>query len=229
MPTTYNVYCDESRHTNIDQKLMVIGGLWLERHRKPAIHARLKEVRQEHRIYSEIKWTNVSPSRLDFFIAWADVFLKSDMEYRCIVVDKSRIDLGTYHDGDPELAFYKFYYEMLHQKMEGDNKYYLFLDFMKNQRKKRLHDLKQVLNYKLGSGMKDICQIQALDSKTNDLIQLTDILTGATGYAWNDLSGSAAKLSLCDHIARFMGKSSLKYASSSKYADNKFNIFKINI
>jgi hypothetical protein len=64
-------------------------------------------------VLREFKWKTVSPSRQEFYCALVRLFFEQDMLFRCIVLPASRVDCETVREGDEELMFYKFYYQLL--------------------------------------------------------------------------------------------------------------------
>ena len=55
-----------------------------------------------------------------------DFFIQEDLHFRVIVVDQDKVE------GNRELGFYKFYYEMLIKWLTKDNQYLILLDFKQN-------------------------------------------------------------------------------------------------
>jgi hypothetical protein len=110
-----------------------------------------------------------------------------NINYRCIIIDKEKINYKLYHNDDKELAFYKFYYLLLKQKLLGDNEYYIFVDRKPSRDKNRLRALHAYLESNILQHQKkcSIKHIQAYDSKENKIIQLCDFLTGLIGHGVN--------------------------------------------
>ena len=63
-----------------------------------------------------------------------------------IVVEKDKLDYQSFHNGDSELGFYKFYYEMLIKWLVKDNQYLILLDFKQNKGSDRYGELLNDLN-----------------------------------------------------------------------------------
>ncbi len=64
--TTYNVYCDESRHTSDpSQHYIVMGALQCPRDAKQRIAGRLHGLKTKHCIKTEFGWKNYHQTRLN--------------------------------------------------------------------------------------------------------------------------------------------------------------------
>jgi hypothetical protein len=145
------------------------------------------------------------------------------LRFRCIVVERDKVDLVKYHQSDHELGFYKFYYQLIHHWIFDFNRYSIFLDYKKNKAKDRLHTLKKVLqNANLTS---EILCVQALPSKESVLTQLADLLIGAVGYKFHSHLESAAKNSVITKIEDYLKHPIQK----TKLVETKFNVFQINL
>src|SRR6185503_1189034 len=126
----FDVYCDESRPEALgterpDATNLVIGSLWLHTEDRDDLKKAIHHLRNEHNVGGEFKWQKVSPSRLSFYEQLLDLFFAQGdrLRFRCIVVDPEKVNLLRYHDGDQELGFYKFYYQMLHHWILDFNEY----------------------------------------------------------------------------------------------------------
>ena len=49
------------------------------------------------------------------------MFFEYDLTFRCIVVDKRKVNDEVFNDGDKELGFYKFYYHLILNMFAKDN------------------------------------------------------------------------------------------------------------
>jgi len=223
----YNIYCDESRVENRDSKNMVIGAVEIFRKEKPVIVGELKNIYKEHQFVHELKWTKVHNKFLPFYKKLIDYFLSnSSMRFRCIIVDKTKVDFKQYHDNDEELAFFKFYYLLLKEKLLSNNEYYISFDKKPTRDRHRA----RALHYYLESYIlwnKKSCNIrhfQAIESKDNLLIQFTDYLVGLMGYTCNEEStGNTAKEQLVQHLKLCLRREAL--CATTPLSEGKFNVF----
>ncbi len=221
----FNIYCDESSIDNPTSKMMVIGALFIERSLVPEVREKIREIRKKHGVNGELKWVKTSQKVLPFYRELFSYLFSMDstkMTFRCIVVDKSQVNYEKYHKQDKELAFYKFYYQLLKRRLKED-RYYISLDFRPSKNKNSVRRLGEFL--KLFS--KGIAHIQAYQSHENVFIQVADILTGAVSFVRNTPDGSASKKELAKIIAEAIGKENLTF--KSPFWEDKFNIFCIDL
>ncbi len=221
----YNLYCDEASTTGA--RYMLIGGLWVPWEGEPGVRLVLSEVRARHNLLAEMKWTKVSQTMLPAYKDFVDVFFdNASLSFKCIVVDTHILDYRTFHGGDRELGFYKFYFQLVSRNLAPDNLYWLFTDERKNRKPYRLAVLKLTVNrwWKRQADVEPLRNVEPRRSHDEDLIQLADILLGAVAYAWNQRQGSPAKLSLVAHIAQRLSWPTLYLATRATAP--KVNIWK---
>jgi hypothetical protein len=232
MRNTYNIYCDESRIDNPKDNIMVIGGIFVAREKVREIRNRLKEIKIKHNFYGEIKWVRVDDKKMAFFKDLIDYVLELDsavFSFHCIVVEKDKVKYDLYHQGDKELAFFKFTYELLEKRLKSNYIYYIVLDFKPTKTKERASNLKTYLE-KYNYFNKQNCTIkhlQAYTSQENIFIQLADLFCGAVGYQKNKYPEETAKNEICNLIANKIRKSNLDFCSP--LCEDKFNIFCIKL
>lgn len=223
----YNLYCDESRVENKDSRIMVIGAIEIPRKEKKVIVEELKSIYREHQFVHELKWTKVHNKFIPFYKKLIDYFLSNpSMRFRCIIVDKTKVDIKQYHDSDEELAFFKFYYLLLKEKLLSNNEYYIFFDKKPTRDKHRARALHSYLDsYILWNREKcNIRSFQAIDSKDNILIQLTDYLVGLMGFACNEKTASNnPKRQLVQYLQESLERKDL--CSTTPLNEGKFNVF----
>jgi len=221
-----NIYCDESSIDNPEHKWMVIGALFINREIVPTIKSKIKEIREKNNVNGELKWVKAS-SRTDAFYKELFEYLFSfdpqEVTFRCIVVDKSKVKYEKYHKNDKEIAFYKFYYQLLKRRLQDDIHQYLFLDFRPSKNKNSVRRLGEFL----GIFTKGIKHIQAYPSDENVFIQVSDILTGAVAYSRNSKQENKHKNAIVSYIAKSIGKDNLSFCSL--FWEEQFNIFCINL
>lgn len=224
-----NVYCDESRYTNPFEQYFLIGCLYCNRNQKSLIEARFKKARRESGFNPELKWNNVTEAKLPYLNNILQVFFTSDIQFRCIIIDKSK--LKRYKQTlakDEELSFYKFYYLLLRGVLREKEGYYIFLDQRTKTYEKRIGELQSYLEVALqkvnkGSQTKYLQQIQEVRSEESIFIQVADLFMGAVGYYWNGFRGSPAKMKFIDNVAYRLQKQDLKF--SSQLYEKKWNQF----
>lgn len=225
------VYCDESypdlfSSQKPNAQYVIIGSLWLKSDDRATYKAEINELKNQYRIGGEFKWSKVSPSKIEFYkslVAWFGN--KGDnLRFRCIAIGHSQVNLIKFHENDQELGFYKFYYQMLHHWIHHLNSYVIFCDFKSNRRRDRLHVLKRCLSSSNLSAT--IHNVQAIRSDESVLMQLTDVLVGASSSRLNRIATpGGAKSEIVNHLESHLGKKILPTALSEK----KFNVFRISL
>lgn len=227
----FEVYCDEALPDVLTSKkpraqYMMIGALWLPAELRNEAKIKIAWLRERHNVHGEMKWRKISPSRTEFYSEVVDLFFAygSDMRFRCIAVDQQKTNLAEFHDGDSELGFYKFYYQLLHHWISDFNKYTIFCDLKSNRSSNRAAELGRVLgNANLSA---EILNVQPLPSGQLVLMQLCDILLGAASSRLNfKAPASPAKLAIVERIEARLGK---EIAPTWK-SEEKFNVFKIDL
>lgn len=226
----FEVYCDEAfpdlfTSETPKARYLMIGSLWLPADLREEVKSKIKLLRERHNAWGEIKWSKVSPSRVRFYLDLVDLFMGygDRMRFRCIAVDRDQVNLGL-HDGDHELGFYKFYYQVLHHWILDFNSYSIFCDTKTNRDSQRFQTMRRVLDYSNLSA--DIECVQALPSKEVALIQMADLLLGAASSRLNKTlgEGSAKEQVVLALEERLGWKLRATYRG-----ERKFNIFKINL
>jgi len=136
----FEIYCDESRpevifgnkdKLNENNQYMLIGGVWLDSMNRNAIKEQIKSLKIKHNTFGEIKWKNVSPSKLEFYLELIELFFKNDLRFRCILINGHHFNSDVYHNSDDELGFYKFYYQLIFHWLVPMENHAIFLDHKK--------------------------------------------------------------------------------------------------
>ncbi len=218
------IYTDESYIK--DGRYMLIGGLWIAKENIIETKTFVDVFKTENSMTNELKWTKVSNGRIIEYKRFVDIFFQSKMKFNCIVVDKHIVDHTTFNDGDKELGFYKFYYQLISRNCAFNCHYNLYLDQMNNKKKSRYSELKERLNRYLVSQNSKCIHIEPVDSKKESMIQLVDVLLGAVGYSWNLNNSSPAKLRLIEYIQSKLGR---RLTHPTSLHENKFNIWNFRL
>lgn len=223
----FNIYCDESSiDGDKEHRYMVIGAFIIPRAKKEDFLSKFKDITSRHTL-GEIKWTNISKSSLKASQQIADLFFKNEYaNYIAIVVDKNKIDFEFYHEGSKELAFYKFYYILLKQKLHSGNKYYIYLDKKPVSVQNRVGVLKSFLTGFI-KGFRNDCIIKHLQeypSHENKLIQVADLFTGAIASEFNfgDKLNSNFKKEFIFNLEKRLNR---KLNVGTSRMEDKFNVF----
>jgi len=226
----FDVYCDEnhpelftSQKPSVD--FLMIGSLWLQAELRDEIKKRIWILREQHKIWGEIKWSKVNRSALPFYKSLVDLFESygAQVRFRCIAVNHNEFD-KNWHKNDNELGFYKFYYQVIHHWIYSFNNYRIYCDVKINRDLTRLDTLKRCLNNQNINA--SISNVQALPSKQVVLIQLSDLFLGmASSRLNNTLREGSAKEDLVEYLEQKLGR----VLAPTSQAEYKFNIFKIRL
>lgn len=220
----FNIYCDEA--STESGQYMLIGGIWIPQSALVDVKNKFVAYRDAHGLRREMKWTKVSNKMVSTYQGFVDLFFDTpQLSFKCIVLDKHIIDYNSFHQGDKELGFYKFYYLFISRKLSPHCLYWLYTDERNNRRANRLTTLKDVVNnWSIREyGAQPLQHIEPCRSHNEDFIQLADIIMGALAYRWNGLDTSEPKLALAKHIADRLGWNDLNHCTSR--TENKFNVW----
>lgn len=237
-PELIRVFTDESRQTKA--RYMLQGGLWLRDRDVATFDALCNDVRDRHNMHGHMKWTKVSAAKYDAYRDFVDVFFRmyeqDQIAFRCIVVDTSVLDHDRFNDGDDELGFYKFYYQLLNYWARPTLSYHISIAQRPDRQASRLPTLRAVLNYSLRrvAGGMDVWPVGAIDApmaRDVNAIQVADIILGAVGYHLHDFhlksGASEPRVELAAHVARQAGLRDLKHKSPP--GERAFNIWHIKL
>ena len=219
---TFNIYCDESCHLEHDhKKYMFLGSIssaypQVKRHCK-----RIDELKKEHNFYAEIKWSNVSMSKIRFYLDLVDYFFDTDLRFRAIGINKSQIQCKEF-DSTFDDFYYKMYYQLLNYNLDTFCYYNVYLDIKDTLSAIKVRKLKDILNIKYGV----FRNIQNIRSDESLLMQLADFIMGAISYNVNcDNKVNAAKNQILDKIKKHASTQNL---DRTNYSD-KLNLFFIEL
>jgi len=226
MATKINIYCDESNHLENDKRrFMVLGAVYCPQSELVEINLRLKEFKVKHKLPPniEIKWTKVSPSRLDFFLDVVDYFFdESDIRFRAVIIDKEQLNHNQYTQSHDDF-YYKMYFLLLSRILEPANRYNIYLDIKDTLSATKVVKLHDVLSTNMLDFERNIVKrIQNVRSHEINILQLADLLIGAIQFANRDDVTSSAKKALIERIRERSRYSLLK---STLPTEKKLNLF----
>ncbi|MFZ2323654.1 MAG: DUF3800 domain-containing protein [Ignavibacteriaceae bacterium] len=223
-----DVYCDEScsevLFDRTAHRYFALGSLWMSEKYREQFKDEIKKIKSDHNYKLEIKWNKVSPKFIDLYKALLEYFFENEnLRFRALIVESEKIDLVKFHQGDAELSFYKFYYQLLHHWILDFDEYNIFLDYKINKEKFRLNVLREVLTSASLSSV--ISNVQSIHSKESLGIQLSDFLLGIVSSKFNDtFKKEGTKEKLIVLTENKLGKN----ISPTTKDESKFNIFNLN-
>lgn len=227
-----NVYCDESCHLQNDgQKVMGFGSIWCPKNKRLQICKDIRAIKHNFGIKerAEIKWTKVSPSKINFYEKLIEYFFNSnDLRFRALIIpDKNKLNHHEYNHTHDDFYYIMYYYTLKHF-LRNEESYNIYIDIKDTKSWEKTSNLKYWLlkyfknkNYYFNEKC-FIKKVQLVRSHETELMQLTDLLLGAIVYKNRGIYKSPTKFSLVEKIEHFN-----KYPLNRKslYGDSKFNIF----
>ncbi len=140
MPELYNIYCDESCHLEHDGVgLMMLGAVWCRDEVSREISERVREIKLRHGLprHFEIKWTKVSPAKVQFYLDVVDLFFDDDdLHFRGYLIKKSGLDHTAHHQTHGDW-YYKMCFRMLEAIIDPSRAYKIYLDIKDTQSENR--------------------------------------------------------------------------------------------
>lgn len=222
---TFNFYCDESCHLENDRMPFMLIGYVSCAYNQVKLHSsNIKNLKKKYNIYYEIKWSGLSKSAYPLYNELIEYFFATDLQFRAIVIDKSKIKLNDFHQSHDDF-YYRMYYQLLNKKIAPDNNYNIYLDIKDSKSSEKVNGLKNYLNSQYIS----VRNLQNIRSYESELMQMADILTGALSYNLRGLTEAnnvIAKQKIIDKI-----KSHCEYpiTKSTNFYHEKFNLFFIDL
>jgi hypothetical protein len=141
----------------------------------------INDLKKKHNFYAEIKWSKVSKSKLRFYLDLVDYFFATDLQFRTVGVEKSKINNDSFNQ-DYDDFYYKMYYYLLNHNLSSFYKYNVYLDIKDTLSAYKVNKLKDILNTKFGV----FRNVQNIRSHESIIMQMADFLMGAISYLHND-------------------------------------------
>lgn len=203
MSQTFNIYCDESCHLPHDrQPAMLMGLLACPAERARNFNSELTKLCERHGLpkHFELKWTKISPGKVDFYRAVLEWFLSiPEISFRALVLPDKQGEYSRVPAEKQAHIYYALYFQLLRDAMEQGNHYRIYLDMKDTRGREKLRELQKGLALNNPSVWVEANPtLQHVRSHEIRLMQVTDLLLGAVGYARRETSGkiSSAKKSL---------------------------------
>jgi hypothetical protein len=225
----FNIYCDESCHLPNDKiDIMVLGAISCPADKKEQIYQDIRDIKNAYGVNrNEIKWTKVSSSKIEMYQKLVEYFFENDdLVYRAVVAkNKSWLDHKKFNNNDYDLWYYKMYYYLLQWFCNNPiEEYRIFIDIKDTKGAPRVRKLHEVLcNNKYDFKRDIIKEINQINSDRADILQLTDLLTGALSFYHRGLyeNGSQQKRKLVDTVQKTVGSK----IDGTNTSESKFNVF----
>jgi len=219
---TFNFYCDESCHLENDNFPYMLIGYVSSAYNQVKLHTeKIKQLKKDYHIPYELKWNHLSKSAMELYKELIDYFFATDLQYRAIVIDKNQLKHQQFQQTHDDF-YYKMYYQLIQKKLSPEYNYNIYLDIKDTRSAQKVNGLKDYLNNNFVS----IRNLQNIRSYESELMQLTDIITGALSYYLRKENKVIAKNKIVDRIAQHAGQA---LNQSSPRSEQKFNLFFIDL
>lgn len=211
MADLFNVYCDESCHLEHDRiNVMVLGAMWCKADRSRAISRQIRDIKAKYKLKSafEIKWTKVSPGKVDFYLSLIEYFRdEPDLHFRAVIIPNKRILDHASHQQNHDDWYYKMCFTMLEPIIDPTQRYRIYLDIKDTRSEQKRAKLEDVLrNSRHDADGHVIERVQQIHSRESDVLQLADLLIGAVTYQNRGLATNTGKLEVIRRLQRVTGK-----------------------
>lgn len=227
--TEYNVYCDESCHLENDEaSVMVLGGVYCPKSKCGLIREDLNKIKASYSLTSgvELKWAKVSFDKRDIYIDFIKYFFNSPyLNLRVLVADKTKLNHVKFNQTHDDW-YYKMYYNLVRYFFWLEGKFNIYIDIKDRYSNMKAKELLKIFHRAIKSNPNDtIKKVQPIRSNETPIMELTDILIGAFGYA-NRFEvadrKNLGKVMVIQEIEQHLPRNTLRQLT---YNGNKINAF----
>jgi len=220
-----NIYCDESCHLLSDTGPMALGAICVPASTVYRHCVKIRELKRAMGVSPrcELKWSGVSPAKLELYEAIIRYFFSQpELRFRAVVIpSKGELDHAQFAQTHDEW-YYKMYFVLLEHLIDTARPNQIYLDIKDTCGKKKVKKLHDVLcNNEYDFNRERISRVQVIRSHEVELMSIVDILIGALTYQFRRLKTSVAKVRLIELIKQ---ESGLMLLHSSLVSEQKFNL-----
>lgn len=226
-----NVYCDESCHLQNDNSdIMLLGAIACNKANVRRFSRDIRKIKRDYGLDEsfEIKWTKVSPAKIDFYLALLDYFFDHDLQFRCVIAKgKKELDNELFHQTYDDW-YYKMYYLLLSKMIDPVDSYSIYIDIKDTNGGAKTRLLKTIIDNFLYKFHTSLHNLQIVKSDEIELLQLCDLLLGCIGYQnryikpMGNQALSSAKVRMCQRLEE---RAQRPLEQSTPRWESKFNIF----
>ena len=181
----YNVYCDETCHLENDGiNDMILGAIWCPQEKIKEINHHIREIKRRNGVSErmELKWTKISPAKVDMYKDIIDYFFNDDdLHLRAIIVpDKGKLNHQKYHQTHDDW-YYKMYFTMLKVIFAPQDCYEIYID------------IKDTNSYRKSQKLLDVCCnsmydfshriIKRIQPIRSDEVEIINLIKERSGYS----------------------------------------------
>ncbi len=228
----YNVYCDETCHLENDGiNVMVLGAVWCPQRKLKEINQRIKEIKVRNNVSPtmELKWTKISPGKLDLYKDLVNYYFDDDdLHFRALIIpDKSKLDHQRFNQTHDEW-YYKMYFDMLKVIFHPTDRFEVYIDIKDSNSYHKAQKLREVCSNSMYDFSQSIIQrLQPIRSEEVQIMQLTDILIGAIAYENRSFPDGFQKSSAKQEIISLTKKrSGYSMKKTTLLREDKLNLFR---
>ena len=218
------MYSDESCYIQNDgTDCMSLATIYLNSINKREIVSKFKEIIRRYGVNGEIKWNKVSPGNVDMYkeiILTLHGFVeKNQIRVRTLLAIGNKTMIQKKYSEWYDSMYYYLFRKIVDDKIVTKN-IHLLIDRKDTHSSQNVKKIASYLeNYSLWS--KNVIA-SAENSKDHTLIQIADVIAGATSYKFRELNTSAAKKELISFIENTFHTNLIEM---SLLKELKFNIF----
>lgn len=175
----YHLYCDETYPQG--PVAFAFGALICTRRRAEIMHDKLMEIRALENYHGEFKWNGLRKHKLPVYKSLVECFFADPyIRFSAMRVTKGHSWSGWANS--EEERFFKSYYIFLMINAGPFSRYHVFIDDRKLQKGYRWSTLEYLVNRSRRDNWdvthRNIKRLLHIDSKAEDLVQLSDLLLG---------------------------------------------------
>lgn len=159
------------------------------------LYNKIRKIRHKQRYNEELKWANLDRKiRFDVARDFFNVFLEEKARFNCIILDKDKLDFEKYYHNDLYKVYRNFTVSLL-KLMIGQTPEKVIIILADDYFAPDGTDLEITIKKFINSHYQKfvvagVCQI---NSKSSDLLQLTDLILGAILYDLKKREGIVKK------------------------------------
>lgn len=229
-----NIYCDESCHLEHDtSEIMLLGSISCDKRKVKRISQKIRKIKRENGLAEnfEIKWTKVSPGKVNFYMSLLELFFEEELNFRCVIAQgKKKLDNTAFNQTYDDW-YYKMYYLLLCKIVDPTGEYAVYIDIKDTNGGEKTKELRRMLNNFLYS-FNQTClrKLQIVKSHEIELLQMCDLLIGCIGYKNRFLNPlneksetlSKAKIQMCQQLEKLAQR---PLNQTTPLSEQKLNIF----
>ena len=189
-----HIYSDERFVDNT----LVLGALRCSPKRAAILNTKLRQIRCLCDLTAEMKWEKISQTYLPMYKAWARSFFDDGFgRFFVMRIPRSSAYWQKWHSENRDEEIFRAYYAFLLKVVPPNTTAWVFSDWLTVKSPSRWKTIQYLVNRRRhldwGNPGRNIRELEPVDSKSCDLIQLTDVLLGAVDSVDRPMNSTARK------------------------------------